>query len=100
MTDFHQIVDFVVWLLFSTRRPAGPKPNHLLCYGLEHSVTGRVHNEAQRDLYLPGILQRRPNSNVLALKQPVWRQALDLAGADGEVIFTDLLLDCGLFVAI
>jgi hypothetical protein len=41
-----------------------------------------------------------PNVHVTAMKGSPWTQVLVLMGKEGEKIMIDLILDCGIFVAI
>ena len=49
---------------------------------------------------LPGIIRRHPNDNLTTLKSAPWSDILPLLGADAEIIFSSLLLDCGIFTRI
>lgn len=43
------------------------------------------------------MIRRHPNDNLTSLKSATWSDVLGLLGADAEVIFSSLLLDCGIF---
>lgn len=95
-----EIVDFVVWLLFSRHKGAF-WPNHLLCDGFRkqggsflHQKTGTAGAERTG---IPGLSAAYPNQRVKALKESPWPQLLMLLGKAGERIMIDLLVDCAIF---
>ncbi|SPQ18220.1 b8ed6991-88e0-43cc-8bcc-5b5f8d936022 [Thermothielavioides terrestris] len=89
-----EIVDFVVWLLFS--RSNGSWPKHLLCDGFRRAGPNRPPN-AGVTTTIPGLVCAHPNQHVQALKAPPWPQLLMLLGKEGERIMIDLLVDCAIF---
>lgn len=91
-----QIVDFVIWLLFSRELKAGKRPKHLLCDGFRRG-TGPGE---QGGVIVPGLFSLYPNSNVKALREAPWPQLLALLGKSGEKMMIDLLIDCSIYVAI
>lgn len=90
-----QIVDFVIWLLFSRTSPAAPWPKHLLCDGFR-----KKSSYAQATVDIPGLSSVFPNHHVRQLKEAPWPQLLLLLGISGEKIMIDLLVDCAIFVPI
>jgi telomerase reverse transcriptase len=97
-----QIVDFVVWLLFSRVNRLHRWPKHILCDGYRkhtsaHSAAGRDFNNGQ---VIPGIFSVHPNQHVHALKEAPWPHILSLLGKAGERIMIDLLMDGAIFVAV
>jgi telomerase reverse transcriptase len=49
---------------------------------------------------IPGIIQLHPNDNLKAVQSAPWSNILPLLGADAELIFINLLLDCGIFTRV
>lgn len=108
------IVDFVVWLLFSRSSArlreksvtgnGGGKgwPRHLLCDGFRKGVPpqGRSGEVGGGHHQIPGVYAVHPNNCVRTLKETPWPQFLLLLGKEGERIMLDLLLDCAVFVAV
>lgn len=109
------IVDFVIWLLFSRSGSRGKTgsgngyhgPKHLLCDGFRKGVApppgrpgeaGPVGGHGHHQI--PGVYSVRPNNCVRTLKETPWPQFLLLLGKEGERIMLDLLLDCAVFVAL
>ncbi|EXJ64832.1 hypothetical protein A1O7_01170 [Cladophialophora yegresii CBS 114405] len=94
-----EIADFVIWSLFRGDLTKRGRPSHILCHGLRR---GAVHEDGRgaAPTSLPGIIRRHPNNNLTALKTAPWSDILPLLGADAEVIFSSLLLDCGIFTRI
>ncbi|RSL70645.1 hypothetical protein CEP53_001789 [Fusarium sp. AF-6] len=89
-----EIVDFVVWLLFSRDLKAGRRPKHLLCDGFRKSAgPGDQGNTS-----IPGLFSLYPNSHVKALREAPWPQLLALLGRAGEKIMIDLLVDTSVYV--
>ncbi|KAF5026551.1 hypothetical protein F66182_1340 [Fusarium sp. NRRL 66182] len=91
-----EIVDFVVWLLFSREIQVGRRPKHLLCDGFRKS-TGPGDKTTNA---IPGLFCLYPNSHVKALKGTPWPQLLGLLGQAGEKIMIDLLVDASVYVAV
>jgi telomerase reverse transcriptase len=90
-----QIVDFIIWLLFSREVLPSARPHHLLCDGFRKH-TGPRH----RPCSIQGLYELFPNERVALLKQPPWPQLLSLFGKAGEGIMISMLLDCALFIPI
>jgi hypothetical protein len=96
-----QIVDFVIWLLFSKDRTSNGWVKHLLCQGFQKDISARsVHRGANAASTIPGVLSVHPNSHVTSIKSHPWPQVLALMGKEGESAMIDLLLDCGIFLAV
>lgn len=91
-----QIVDFVIWLLFSREKNSSTWPRHILCDGFRRTTTERDSDGGT----IPGIFSRFPNDSVSALRATPWPQILALLGQSGEKAMLDLLLDCSIFVAV
>jgi telomerase reverse transcriptase len=81
----------VIWKAFQGKLKYN-RAQHVLCNGLERGLAG-----ADDSFILPGIFQRHPNETLTAMRSPPWTKILSLLGRDAEVIFSSLLLDCGLF---
>ncbi|GAB1310439.1 Telomerase reverse transcriptase [Madurella fahalii] len=95
-----EIVDFVVWLLFS-RETAGPWPKHLLCDGFRKQAGPTAHASPQTSRSnIPGVYSVYPNQHVQALKESPWPQLLMLLGKEGERTMIDLLVDGAIFRAV
>ncbi|KAM0667452.1 hypothetical protein ACQRIU_003317 [Beauveria bassiana] len=90
-----EIVDFIIWLLFSRDKSGFSGPKHLLCDGYRRSAHERAELEN-----IPGVFRRYPNDQVASLKASPWPQLLALLGQSGEKIMIDMLVDCSIFVAI
>ena len=96
-------MDFTIWLLFSRDKKGAARPKHLLCDGFRKSTGLNV--QRQGDLggnksSIPGLFAVFPNHHADTLKRPPWPELLVLLGKSGERIMVDLLLDCGIFVAV
>lgn len=91
-----QIVDFVIWRLFSREKKAGSWPKNILCDGFRRS-TSETDSGAST---IPGIFSRFPNHNVAILRAAPWPQILALLGQSGEKVMINMLLDCSIFVAV
>ncbi|KAK4105507.1 hypothetical protein N658DRAFT_122296 [Parathielavia hyrcaniae] len=93
-----EIVDFVIWLLFS-RESTGSWPKHLLCDGFRRQAgpNNRSVYAAASTTAIPGLYSAYPNQHVQMLKAWPWPQLLMLLGKGRERIMIDLLLDCAIF---
>ncbi|KAF3355829.1 hypothetical protein VdG1_06567 [Verticillium dahliae VDG1] len=89
-----EIVDFVVWLLFSQQGSNTTWPKHLLCDGFRRNATHAATSA------IPGLLSMYPNHHVQALKKSPWPELLMLLGKSGESIMIDLLVDGAMFTPI
>ncbi|KAJ3493310.1 hypothetical protein NLG97_g4814 [Lecanicillium saksenae] len=90
-----EIVDFVIWLLFSRDKSGVIGPKHLLCDGYRRSANDNAGPEM-----IPGVFSRFPNDQAASLKASPWPQLLALLGRSGEKIMINMLVDCSIFVAI
>lgn len=91
-----QIVDFVVWLLFSRDIQVGKRPKHILCDGFRRSAGPGDQGTSS----IPGLFSLYPNSHVKALREAPWPQLLALLGKSGEKIMIGLLVDTSIYVAV
>ncbi|KAF7530544.1 hypothetical protein PCG10_000053 [Penicillium crustosum] len=82
-----EVVDFVIWKLFSQSNGSYQRPEHLLTHGFQRPYNGQN-------------AQQFPNQNVRVLKEGAWAKVLGLLGSNGEEIMMQLLFDCGVFAAI
>ncbi|KAL2018698.1 hypothetical protein VTK56DRAFT_472 [Thermocarpiscus australiensis] len=95
-----EIVDFVIWLLFSRER-AVARPKHLLCDGFRRQAGSNSHgNPPVARTTIPGLYSVYPNQHERALKESPWPQLLMLLGKEGERIMIDLLVDCAIFTTV
>lgn len=92
-----EIVDFIIWLLFSREKNPSKRPSHLLCDGFRKKA-GPARQGALSSVQ--GLCSLYFNERVAAMKQEPWPQLLALLGKSGESIMIDLLLDCSVFVHI
>ncbi|OHE97841.1 telomerase reverse transcriptase [Colletotrichum orchidophilum] len=96
-----EIVDFVVWQIFSRIQPHTAWPKHLLCDGFRRrgqniaNVNGHSHDSA-----IPGLAVIHQNHYVQALKEAPWPQVLMLLGKSGEQVMIDLLIDTAIFLPV
>ncbi|CAK7222169.1 Telomerase reverse transcriptase [Sporothrix eucalyptigena] len=110
-----EIVDFVIWLLFSRSKKSGRGfgtgyPENVLCHGYQRGQKLPYHNVGtiipgvQVDAYpastIPSLYTTRTPQNAQTLKEPPWPQLLAILGASAERIMTDLLLHCSLFLPV
>ncbi|KIW30624.1 uncharacterized protein PV07_06357 [Cladophialophora immunda] len=97
-----EVVDFVIWSLFKGNFANKARPQHILCHGLQRGRISHDHGyqPGEPAPFLPGIIRKHPNENLLTLKSSPWSDVLSLLGVDGEVIFASLLLDCGVFTRV
>ncbi|KAL2133055.1 hypothetical protein VTI74DRAFT_2994 [Chaetomium olivicolor] len=91
-----EIVDFVVWLLFS-RESAGSRPKHLLCDGFRRQTGPDTRPNPGTATTIPGLYSAYPNQHVQTLKASPWPQLLKLLAREGERIMIDLLVDWAIF---
>ncbi|KAJ2892715.1 hypothetical protein MKZ38_009438 [Zalerion maritima] len=91
-----EIVDFVVWLIFS-RTKESDRPQHLLCDGFRR---GTGHHNLRNQCSIPGLFSAFPNNNVQVLKDSPWPQLLTLLGNSGQRLMIDLLVGCSVFVPV
>lgn len=97
MTEQPQVIDFVIWTLFQGSF-GGVRPQHILCHGLQRaSALGDSGESGDRKSILPGVVRHHPNNNLDILTSSPWSDLLPLLGEDAELIFSGLLLDCGVF---
>ncbi|PSR90444.1 hypothetical protein BD289DRAFT_481688 [Coniella lustricola] len=97
-STFHfqsEIIDFIIWLLFSRGDKLNTRPHHLLCDGFRRDATARRHGIPSA---IHGLYSLYFNERVAALKQTPWPQLLQLLGKSGELIMINLLLDCSIFL--
>ncbi|KAK2592858.1 Telomerase reverse transcriptase [Conoideocrella luteorostrata] len=91
-----EIVDFVIWLLFSRERRPGCWPKHILCDGFrKRSKEGDPSGISISDVY-----SRFPNHHAMSLRQGLWAHLLALLGRSGQKIMSDLLIERSIFVPI
>ncbi len=96
-----ELIDFTIWRLFNRNHRHTHRPPHMLCHGYQRVKNLRQPDEDQCAIAgIPGLVSYYPNSNVDLLKGAAWTGVLSLLGKEGDQIMLDILLDCGLFVAI
>ncbi|KAF7928563.1 uncharacterized protein EAE98_005619 [Botrytis deweyae] len=96
-----EIVDFVIWLLFSKSKSSNGRLQHLLCQGYRKDISSHsVNRDENFRTSIPGVNSMYPNSHVTAMKAWPWPHVLALLGKAGERVMCDLILDCGVFVQI
>lgn len=96
-----ELIDFAIWLLFHKRHRRTHRPPHMLCHGYQRASTPRHFNKDHCAVAgIPGIISHFPNTNVSNLKDANWAMILSLLGKEGDRIMLDLVLDCGIFVAV
>lgn len=96
-----QIVDFAIWQLFRQRSRSTTRSQHLLCQGFRKDVNLQsVNRDGTPISAVPGWVSTHPNSHVTALKASPWPQVHALMGKEGHKVMIDLILDCGIFVAV
>ncbi|PBP22858.1 putative telomerase reverse transcriptase protein [Diplocarpon rosae] len=96
-----ELVDFAIWLIFSKTVPVFGKVPHLLCQGFRKNVPHRsIHQGENAAGTIPGVVSTYPNSHVTSMKAHPWTQVLVLMGREGERAMIDLILDCGVFLAV
>lgn len=59
-----------------------------------------AHRDGAVTSAIPGILSIYPNCHVTSIKASPWPQVLMLMGKEGERVMIDLILDCGIFLAV
>ncbi|KIX00186.1 uncharacterized protein Z518_10324 [Rhinocladiella mackenziei CBS 650.93] len=95
-----EILDFVVWLLFRSNGTKGNRPRHILCHGLRRASVHHSHGDCDgggKPIFLPGIVQQHATESLNQFNSSPWTDILPLLGEDAVVIFSSLLLDCGVF---
>ena len=98
VADKVQIVDFVIWRLF--KRSTSYRPAHLLCHGFQRSSGNGRHVPQKTAHSIPGVSSCYRNTNVEALKGPLWCRLHAHLGKDAALIMMDLLSDCGIFMPV
>ena len=95
------LINFAIWLLFHRIYRHVHKPPHMLCHGYYRAHNSKLIVENHGVLAaIPGIVSHYPNNNVEILKNAFWTNLLDVLGKGGDGIMLDLILECGLFVAV
>lgn len=97
-----QLVDFVIWQLFSRASSSSEWPSHLLCDGFRKGrrPAHLRHRAGDHLCSIPGIYVLHPNPQVETVKQAPWPQLLKLLGRSGSHIMMDLLRDCAVFTSL
>jgi telomerase reverse transcriptase len=96
-----QIVDFTIWQIFKNGTKSGTRPQHLLCQGFRRDVTFNGINRDENPVTaIPGVVSTYPNQHISMLKVSPWPQILALMGKEGQRMMIDLILDCGIYVAV
>ena len=96
-----ELIDFTIWRLFNRLHRHAHRPPHMLCHGYQRVNNLRQPDEDQCAVAgIPGLVSYYPNSTVDLLKGAAWTGVLNLLGKEGDQIMLEILLDCGLFVAI
>lgn len=73
----------------------------MLCHGYQRTNNPRQPNEDHPVLAgIPGLVSYYPNSNISTLKSAGWSDILRLLGKEGDRVMLDMILGCGIFVAI
>lgn len=74
---------------------------HLLCQGFRKVISHRNINQGENARSsIPGVVSTYPNSHVTEMKARPWPQLLLLMGKEGERAMVDLILDCGIYLAV
>ena len=72
-----------------------------MCHGYQRSSAPKSTPEDHFTLAgIPGLVSHYPNSHVNKVKGALWGELLRIMGKDGEEIMLDLILDCGIFLAV
>jgi telomerase reverse transcriptase len=96
-----QIVDFTIWQLFKNSSKSGSRVQHLLCQGYRKDLNFHaIHHNENATSAIPGVISAYPNHHVTTMKSFPWPQVLVLMGREGHRVMIDLILDCGIFVAV
>lgn len=100
-TSLPDLIDFAIWLLFHRTYRQAHRPPHMLCHGYQRACNPKELNEDYCAVAgIPGLVSHYPNHNVNTLKNADWTEVLDLLGQEGDRIILDLVLECGVFVAV
>ncbi|KAF3762316.1 hypothetical protein M406DRAFT_332695 [Cryphonectria parasitica EP155] len=92
-----EIIDFIIWLLFSREKNPSRTPHHLLCDGLRRRSGPRQQGVPSS---IQGLHRVFFNERVAAIKQVPWPQLLQILGKSGESMMINLLLDCSVFLPV
>ena len=96
-----ELIDFTIWRLFNKNHRHAHRPPHMLCHGYQRVNSLRKPDEDQCAIAgIPGLVSYYPNGNVDLLKGSAWTGILSLLGQEGDQIMLELLLDCGIYMAI
>ncbi|UKZ53736.1 hypothetical protein TrVGV298_007534 [Trichoderma virens] len=90
-----EIIDFVIWSLFSKERN-GSWPKHILCDGFRRNA--RDDQSARSTIH--GVFSLYPNFHVRALREAPWPHLLALLGQAGERVMINLLYKCSIFLKV
>jgi telomerase reverse transcriptase len=63
-------------------------------------VTRTASQDRSASAGIPGLVSYFPNVHVDTLKGPLWASLLQVLGKGGECAMIDLVLDCGVFIAV
>jgi telomerase reverse transcriptase len=100
-TSQSELMDFAIWLLFYKVHQQVHRPPHMLCHGYQRAGNPRRVNEDHCAVAgILGLVSHYPNENVDTLKNGAWTELLGLLGKEGDRIMLDLVLECGIFVAV
>ncbi|OBT76587.1 hypothetical protein VF21_05363 [Pseudogymnoascus sp. 05NY08] len=96
-----EIVDFAVWLLFNNSTRENTYVKHLLCQGFSKIPSaGRMDANNATLSAVRRLVPVYPNKHFDELKVDPWPQVLGLLGKGGDRVMIDLLVDCGIFLAV
>lgn len=90
-----EIIDFVIWLLFSRER-ASSWPKNILCDGYRRNA----RDDQSARSTASGVFSLYPNFHVKALREAPWPQLLALLGQAGEKVMLKLLSECSIFLKV
>lgn len=99
VTNKLQIVDFVIWLLFS-KKGGSERVQHLLCQGYRKDGTHSMRRDENATTAIPGLISMYLNSHADSMKAEPWPTVLTLMGKEGEKTMINLILDCGIFKSV
>ncbi|KAB8336764.1 hypothetical protein FH972_021073 [Carpinus fangiana] len=93
--DYPDVIDFAVWLLFH-KAYSSSRPPHMLCHGLQRATQT---NQGMAST-IPGLRSIHHNEHLEFVKGPLWAKIFRTLGQGGDAVILDLLLRCGVFVAV
>lgn len=93
--DYADVVDFAIWLIFN-RVYSASRPPHVLCHGLQRATQTCLGAASS----IPFLRSVHHNEHLEFFRGPQWKGAFKLLGKDSDAVILDVILHCGVFIAV